>query len=78
MHISRYEGHGRQHDGEFAYVVVAVENYDSWDISYHKSLKGAVRACIAYKYADWEVCRVPGYDIDMTCDYYVNEVPLHD
>ncbi|ANA49208.1 hypothetical protein PMW_83 [Pseudomonas phage phiPMW] len=74
----RVSRHPREHHGEFAYVVVAAENYDSWDISHHKSLKGALQACIAYKYADWETCRVPGYNMDITCDYYINEVPLYD
>lgn len=73
MYISRY--HDRE-AGPFVYIVTSCDSYDSWDISYHMSLKAALRACISYRYHDWEVCRVPGYDLDMCHNYYVREYPI--
>lgn len=33
------------------------DGYDSYEISYHKTRKGALRYIMARKYYDWELCR---------------------
>lgn len=37
------------------YIVVSVDpcGYDSWDVSYHKTRKGALRFIMKSKYQDW-------------------------
>lgn len=41
------------------YVVTSVDHggYDSWDVSYHKTRKGALRYIINSNYRQWELCR---------------------
>lgn len=37
------------------YIVVSVDHggYDSWDVSYHRTRKGALKFIMNSKYADW-------------------------
>lgn len=45
------------------YIVTYVEDYDSYDVSYHKTRKGALRYIMARQYENWELCRyVSEYD----------------
>jgi hypothetical protein len=41
------------------YIVTMVDpcGYDSWDVSYHLTKKGAYRAIIDRNYLNWEECR---------------------
>lgn len=49
------------------YIVTMIDpcGYDSWDVSYHLTKKGAYRAIIDRNYLNWEQCRYihsGGYD----------------
>lgn len=41
------------------YIVTAVDygGYDSWDVSYHLTKKGALKYIIDYTYNTWLLCR---------------------
>ena len=60
------------------YIVTSVGDWDSWDIGYYKTRKGALKAIMTIKYDQWMLCRyIPegGYDDHR---YYVKEQTLHD
>lgn len=45
------------------YIVTEVDDYDSYDVSYHETRKGALRYIIARQYENWELCRyISGQD----------------
>lgn len=62
------------------YIVTSVDygGYDSYDISYHLSRKGALKYIMNCKYADWLTYRyiVPGGYED-SC-LYISERDLHE
>lgn len=39
------------------YIIVLVEDYDSYEVSYHKTKKGAYREIIRRQYENWSICR---------------------
>lgn len=39
------------------YIVVYAEDYDSHEVSYHKTKKGAYRYIIQRQYENWSLCR---------------------
>lgn len=39
------------------YIVTHVEDYDSYDVSYHKTRKGALKYIIGRQYENWTLCR---------------------
>ena len=46
------------------YIVVFVEDYDSFEVSYHKTKKGAYREIMRRQYENWTLCRyVNEYDM---------------
>lgn len=46
------------------YVVMYVEDYDSYEVSYHKTKKGAYREIMRRQYVNWKLCRyVSEYDV---------------
>lgn len=60
------------------YIVTAVDHggYDSWDVSYHLTKKGALKYIMQRKYQQWELCRyiTPGsYEDDY---FYISEREL--
>lgn len=62
------------------YVVTAVDpgGYDSWDVSYHLTRKGALKYIMDRKYESWEYLRYikpNSYDDD---HYYITEKELYD
>lgn len=46
--------------GECVYVVMSTESYDSWDVSYHKTKKGAYKWIMNAMYQRWEYYRYIG------------------
>lgn len=39
------------------YIVTEVDDYDSYDVSYHKTRKGALRYVMDRQYENWELDR---------------------
>lgn len=57
------------------YIVTFVEDYDSYEVSYHITRKGALKEIMRRKYENWTLCRyVSGYDELFFC---VTERDLH-
>lgn len=45
------------------YIVTYVGDYDSYDVSYHKTRKGAFKYIMHRQYENWTLCRyVNSYD----------------
>lgn len=45
------------------YVVSYVEDYDTYECSYHRTRKGALKYIMQRQYEHWELCRyVSGYN----------------
>lgn len=45
------------------YIVNWVEDYDSFEVSYHLTRKGALREIMRRQYENWQICRyVNGFD----------------
>lgn len=59
------------------YVVTSHDTYDSWDVSYHKTKKGAYKWIMATKYQEWLAYRYLS-DYHNSYDYYVSEKHLGD
>lgn len=57
------------------YIVTFVEDYDSYEVSYHLTRKGALKEIMRRQYENWTLCRyVSWYDELFFC---VTERDLH-
>lgn len=60
------------------YVVTSHDEWDSWDIGYFKTKKGAYKWIMQLKYEQWMLHRYINEYSYGVMDYYVDEKELND
>jgi hypothetical protein len=82
MRISKH--HNESYTGPKLYIVMCIDpcGYDSYEVGYHLTKKGAYRAIMGHMYHDWEQHRYIPQDgspyFYTTESYYIREAALEE